>query len=99
MKESKITIHYNKIDWRDREHPKVYSRSYDEPWEQTTYYCPNCGQNHVWNRSDGGDYYVGELFLCLNCEFEWHWPNEPSKAEDYQSEQRIRELRKLHKGV
>lgn len=66
--------------------------SYKETWKKTEYFCPCCGTKAVWQRPDGGDYYQGETFLCVDCETQWNWPNEPSDANDFQYIQRLKEI-------
>lgn len=42
--------------------------SLDESWEPTALFCPHCAVPQVWH-GGGDDYYVGEQYLCLACEF------------------------------
>jgi len=68
--------------------------SFSEPWESTDYFCPICGQRKVWARRDGGDYYVGEKYLCSVCGDSWDWPNEPHEDRSPEEQQRLERLRK-----
>jgi predicted RNA-binding Zn-ribbon protein involved in translation (DUF1610 family) len=40
---------------------------YIREFKKCNYYCPVCGKQEVWNRQDGGDYYMGESYYCTNC--------------------------------
>lgn len=40
-------------------------------YEETVYFCPNCGEQKVWAEQDGGDYYVGADFVCAGCGQDW----------------------------
>jgi hypothetical protein len=76
-------------------------RKYREPWKETSFYCLNCGAKQVWCRDDGGDYclddvgnyYQGEHYLCVNCEFNWNLPSEPSKEQSLWYEERVQQIR------
>jgi hypothetical protein len=63
--------------------------SYQESWETTEYFCPNCGRRDVWHETSGGDYYVGELHLCRSCKHGFHLPNGTQPANDWQDRQRF----------
>ena len=50
---------------------------------KTALFCPNCGDREVWRNADGGDYYVGEQYLCVACKHSFYLPNETSdRSED-----------------
>lgn len=40
-------------------------------FEKSEYYCPNCGTKEVWQEQGSGDYYLGEEWLCTNCNHGW----------------------------
>lgn len=76
--------------------PRKYSHSYDEGWEPTEYFCPCCGQKPVWHDTSGGDYYVGENFMCVSCGASFNLPNgAEARQNDEQDSQRLSELRKV----
>ena len=73
---------------------KEQSHQDTETWEYIDYYCPNCGKQTVWFRNDGGDYYIGEEFICLSCSHNFYLPtgtNDASKNE--QGKQRLKYLK------
>ena len=72
---------------------KEFSHKYSEPWELTDYFCPNCGKKGVWFRNDSGDYYVGEQYICIECEHTFYLPDGVSKANDEQDTQRLKALK------
>lgn len=49
--------------------------SYDEWYQKTNLFCPNCGTKNVWFEDNGGDYYVGEAHYCLSCKSYFHLPS------------------------
>lgn len=56
----------------------IWSHKISETWMQTQYYCPACGGQNIWRETGGGDYYVGNLHICLICEINFFLPDEPS---------------------
>lgn len=74
----------------------VETHHYMEPWEKSPFYCPACSHATVWRRTDGGDYYAGELFLCTRqeCGARFYLPNgaEPGPRNE-QDLQRLSALR------
>lgn len=40
-------------------------------FEKTNYFCPECGQQEVWQEQTEGDYYLGEQWLCASCSLKW----------------------------
>lgn len=67
--------------------------SYEETWEGTGLYCPQCGQLEVWRNTNGGDYYEGEQHLCTSCESTFSLPRLHAALPDWQNEQRLAALR------
>lgn len=53
-----------------------------EQWEDTNYFCPNCGQKTVWHQYDEGDYYVGEDHICISCGKMFTLQNEMNMSEE-----------------
>lgn len=43
------------------------SHSYTETWSETKQFCPECGAQKVWVEDGIGDYYHGNLCMCLAC--------------------------------
>lgn len=39
----------------------------EEWWEDTDLHCPRCGEKKVWHENCEGDFYVGEMYLCIAC--------------------------------
>ena len=72
---------------------REFSHKTSEPWEKTPLHCPRCGDTEVWFRNDGGDYYVGEQYLCIGCDAEFHLPDGVSDAKDEQNKQRLKNLK------
>lgn len=70
----------------------------NETWVKTKFYCLACGQQTVWCRRDGGDYYQGENYLCSACSVDWNLPNEPSVDDDPENKQRLEKLRAADAG-
>ncbi len=69
--------------------------SYLERWIPTTYFCPGCGSREVWMRNDGGDYYVGEQYLCWRCGGDFYLPSgvQTNHASNWQTRQRLEAIR------
>lgn len=44
-------------------------------WVRSKKYCPGCGSNKCWRADNGGCYYEGEEYCCLNCESSFTVPN------------------------
>lgn len=67
--------------------------SYAESWETDgELYCPHCGEQEVWIRRDGGDYYVGEQHLCAACKWTFYMPDLRESSYDEYDEQRVAKL-------
>lgn len=74
----------------------IETHHYMEPWEKSPFYCPACSHAEVWRCADGGDYYVGELFLCIRpeCGARFYLPNGAEHyPKDRQDQQRLAALR------
>ena len=69
------------------------SHSYEEKWEKTELYCPNCGKPEVWHETGGGDYYVGETFICTACRHRFYLPSWVSPCDEKQDAQRLENLK------
>lgn len=54
-------------------------------------FCPTCGAKQVWEEQGGGDYYVGEEYLCLGCGATFNLPT-VGPADKY-AMQRVIQLR------
>ena len=67
--------------------------SYREVWEKTEYFCPECGKRNVWHDTSGGDYYVGEEHLCVECESSFHLPIMAFQSKNKQDKQRLEAIR------
>lgn len=50
------------------------SHHYFEEYEKSDLYCPNCGENEVWEEMGDGDYYVGNDHACVGCGFIFTMP-------------------------
>lgn len=49
-------------------------RTISSAWQSEDLYCPQCGARSVWRENDGGDYYVGEAYVCTSCSNYFHMP-------------------------
>lgn len=67
--------------------------SYEETWETTDVYCPDCGKQSVWHDCGGGDYYVDEEHICIACAYTFHLPYSHPIGDDHNGLQRLRALR------
>jgi predicted RNA-binding Zn-ribbon protein involved in translation (DUF1610 family) len=75
---------------------KVYSHQYTERWIQETIFCPNCGKKSVWRCDDGGDFYVGEKYLCLSCSHGFYLPvGTEDMSDDEHGKQRLMNLKEV----
>lgn len=91
----KFTVNY----FRQREGQlREHSHSYEETWDKTDYHCPCCGKKEVWSDTSGGDYYVGEEFMCLACKACFHLPAGAAPSKNEQDEQRFQAIWKHVKG-
>lgn len=50
-----------------------------ENWFKSSYYCPSCGTQKVFNGSSD-DYYAGVQFLCINCNHNFYFYQEPHEV-------------------
>jgi hypothetical protein len=73
---------------------RKWSHKYSETW--TTHgdlFCPNCGKKEVWVEEGGGDYYVGNQYICTACAHEFHMPGLSTiHANDETNRQRLANL-------
>lgn len=92
LSKKEFEVVYYKDDGRNS---REYSHKYSESWEQTKDFCPHCGKQTVWvENSGGGDYYVGEEYLCLTCNHGFNLPHDPfDMTNDEQGKQRIANLK------
>lgn len=67
--------------------------SYNETWVRTEYFCPGCGKQEVHMRDGGGDYYVGEQYICTACDHTFHMPSGMHQCHNWQDLQRLEALR------
>ena len=65
------------------------THEYDEEWVPTSYFCPHCGEQSVY-QDLGGDYYVGSLHLCLGCHYQFYIPD--CTPPDEYSRQRLEQI-------
>ena len=89
--EKKFDVIYTKDDRING--GKIFSHKYEEPWRRQDIFCPKCGKKEVWMCDNGGDYYVGEQYLCVGCEATFYMPGGASTAGGEQDEQRLSKLR------
>lgn len=75
-----------------RDEGKQLHSRYREPWKKSDLYCPRCGKQEVWFCNDGGDYYVGEQHICINCKSGFYLPGGVADATGEQNEQRLTHL-------
>jgi hypothetical protein len=68
---------------------RKFSHQYREAWELEGLFCPKCGQKHVWRCDNGGDYYVGEQYICTACRSSFYLPRGVQDAAGEQNEQRL----------
>jgi transposase-like protein len=69
-----------------------FSHKYREDWETTDLYCPGCGVTNVWVRTDGGDYYVGEMYICTSCSNTFYLPGGVGASDSKIDAQRLNNL-------
>ena len=69
---------------------RAFSHKYTETWKKIEMYCPSCGKQEVWQEQSSGDYYVGEGYICVDCESCWTIQG-PDKIheKDEQGQQRL----------
>lgn len=88
MKNNKVrlTITTSYKDQYDRD--KIITQTKKEDWTKEEYFCPECGQKSVWCRiENSGDYYVGETYLCVNCDTYFYLPSGNIDAKSSYKEQ------------
>ena len=71
---------------------ETFSHKYTETWETTRFFCPKCGERGVWFRNDGGDYYIGEQYICIFCKSTFYLPDGVINISDKQDTQRLEQL-------
>lgn len=52
-------------------------------------FCPHCGTKNVWIDQSGGDCYVGENHVCVNCGTVFCLPIIRFESDDEQDKQRV----------
>ena|ERR1043166_6425191 len=68
----------------------IRTHGHDESCEKLALYCPNCGEKQVWHEMSEGDYYVGELYLCISCRHGFYLPvGVRSELDNEQGKQRL----------
>jgi len=84
----KIKIDYYKFG------EDIISHTAEEEWEDTRFYCPNCGKkDSVWREVGPGDYYLGESYLCISCNHGFCLPIETcDESNNKQNKQIIKQL-------
>ena len=70
-----------------------FMHSHMEEWEKTELFCPHCGKRGVWHDTGGGDYYVGETFICPACRHRFYLPSGVSPCDKKQDAQRLENLK------
>ena len=73
---------------------KEWSHKYTETWDKSKYYCPKCRGNNVWYEKSGGDYDVGEKYICISCNSYFYLPDGVSNTNNEQDIQRLDYLKK-----
>jgi len=68
---------------------RVLRRVAEEDWVKEDIFCPGCGGKEVWRCDDGGDYYVGEQYLCTSCKKTFYLPSGIVGAVGEQNRQRL----------
>lgn len=43
------------------------SQNRTESWTKGEEYCPSCGKQEIWTEEGPGNYYVGEMSVCMAC--------------------------------
>jgi DNA-directed RNA polymerase subunit RPC12/RpoP len=94
MKKSFDVLYYS----NPRGEGKKFSHKYSETWEPEDIFCPRCGHKKVWVNTDGGDYYVGEQYLCTNCNSTFHLPSGVNISNSEQDKQRVAKLLEWREG-
>lgn len=74
---------------------KKFSHKNSEKWEVTEYFCPAYGKEAVWFRNDSSDYYVGEQYICINCQSTFYLPGGVLEIKDEQDKQRLNQLKEV----
>ncbi len=72
---------------------REFDHKYTEPWVLTDYFCPHCGKKGVWFCDDGGDQYVGEQHICIECDHSFYLPDGVQKVMGEQNTQRLTHLK------
>ncbi len=68
---------------------RKFSHQYHEVWEPEELHCPKCGQKQAWRCANGGDYYVGDQYICTACRSSFYLPGGVQDASGEQDEQRL----------
>ncbi len=55
---------------------------YFEEYNKTDVRCPSCGEQTVWESTEG-DYYSGNTFLCLSCNHDFNYFDNGTATETY----------------
>jgi predicted RNA-binding Zn-ribbon protein involved in translation (DUF1610 family) len=51
------------------------THKYETDYLYEKIYCPKCANRSVYRADDGGDYYVGEQYVCIECGSFFYLPN------------------------
>jgi hypothetical protein len=80
--------------YKTKDGERTFSHRYTEWWELTEFFCPSCGEKHgVWRDTSGGDYYVGEEYLCIWCEAVFYLPSGARPSNNEHDVQRLNAIK------
>lgn len=71
------------------------SHEYTEHFEyDDSLFCPNCAARAVWVDQSGGDFYVGENHVCIECGTVFCLPIIRCASDDEQDRQRVEGIKR-----
>lgn len=71
------------------------SHEYTEHFEYDDFlFCPNCAARAVWVDQSGGDFYVGENHVCIECGTVFCLPIIRCASDDEQDRQRVEGIKR-----
>ena len=69
-----MTKTFDVLYYKTADTGREFSHKYSETWRLSDFHCPRCANKYVWFHDDGGDYYVGEQYICGDCKSTFYLP-------------------------
>jgi hypothetical protein len=71
----------------------------EHSYEKSEFFCPACGEHGVWEEHGEGDYYYGQMFICVKCEVNFTIQGPYLVSDSYEAGKKILEAIKHEMGT